>query len=122
MKQPEALRRIESSASTVLETFKTFIRRASLLLINKSAIPHLLKKVSEYNDLDEGCQEAARVAETLLSFMAKRLAVMFSSYQDNLVLAADSEDEPRVVKVALMAASELKRVKAESFGEQMCVV
>lgn len=116
--QPEALRRIETSASSILDTFKIFIRRSSLLLLNKSAVPVLLAKIVDQDSIDEAAQVTGQIAEQLLTHMATHCPVLFKSFELDLAHILEDDEHKGSVRVAMMAACELKRADPRSFEEQ----
>lgn len=88
-----------------------------MLLLNKSAIPPLLKKTELASDLDESNEESASIASIILGYMAKRCPSLFKTFQEDLVLAVDADAGSKSRGIALLAASELKKVDSSAFSD-----
>lgn len=68
--QQIAIKRIDQVSPTMAETFEVLIRRISLLIINKNAIPHLMRRIkagaSDSQNEDDREVAIRSIARTLL--------------------------------------------------------
>jgi sister chromatid cohesion protein PDS5 len=79
----------------------TFLRRASLRIINQSSIPALIKRVHK------GGSVSAQNAQLLLGFVSKHCPALYKSHVGELTKAIADEKNPTLVEVCLQAFSAL---------------
>lgn len=108
--QKETLRRVEQISSTLLPTFLFFLRNTVYLLINRTSIPPLLKRL-------QGKDALAPLAGVVLEFVARHQPGLFKVHGAELSKAlAGKEGEERVARIALHAAAKMGK------GERGAVV
>lgn len=91
-----------------------FFRRASLYIINQSAIPTLLRRVARGADADGDLTYAAHSAQTWLTFVAKHQPALFKHHVGELTKATADERNPVLVETALQALSVVSRWDAKA--------
>ena len=132
----EALKRIEALSSTLVETFTTFIRRGSFLLMNSSSIRHLFKRIQKAGDEaamqadgeaddaedDTPSKLAARNARTLLETAAKHCPILFGPYTSELAKILLEEEDNTLLQLALHALSTLALQESTAFERDTVVL
>lgn len=107
LEQKETLRRVEQISSTILETFIFFLRNSVFLLINRSSIPGLLKRVQGGRS-GADAESQAQKATIVLDYISKHQPALYKSHVAELTKALQGEGkEESVVETALHAASKL---------------
>lgn len=105
------MRRIEQISSTIVETFTFFIRSSAYLLVGRSSIPTLLKRVQNGragtgNDADIAATSATRVLE----YISKHRPQLYKAHVAELTKALTGDGkQDRVIETALHAASKLHK-------------
>ncbi|KAI5477658.1 hypothetical protein MNV49_006044 [Pseudohyphozyma bogoriensis] len=106
--QKDFLRRIEQISSTIVETFTYFLHAIAFLIVNRSSISPLLKRLQTRSGPEwEGFVENASY---VLEFMSKHKPIMYKSHVAELTKALGDGKETQVVEIALHALSRLNKV------------
>lgn len=105
--QKECLRRIEQISSSIVNTFTTFIRRSSYLLVNRSSISPLLKRLATRNGPDG--ETFARLSEHLFRHISKLRPSLYKSHVAELTKALADGGEVTMVTATLHALSRLSK-------------
>lgn len=90
-------------STTLVDTFNFFIRSSAFLLVNRSSVPTLLKRMQSRADGDATVAAAAAV----LQHIAKHQPIMFKSHAAELTKALGESASERLAEVALHALSRL---------------
>lgn len=100
--QNEFLRRVEQSSSTIVLTMTTFLRRASLRIVNQSSIPTFIRRVQKAS---EGSSQAdtSHSAEFWLTYVSKHLPALYKLHIGELTKAIADERNEKLVEVSLQA-------------------
>lgn len=104
------MRRLEQVSSTIIDTFTNFIRSSSFLLLNRSSIPTLLKRLQSPSGPDG--QLFADRAAAVLEFISKKRPELYQTHVAELtkvLSAAKGDKQEKVVEVALHAVSKLMK-------------
>ncbi|KAJ1033876.1 hypothetical protein NDA16_000084 [Ustilago loliicola] len=115
----DALRRIENANASILDTMTVFIRSSSYFILNRSAVPTLIKKLSYTPARGKAASSSssqlqssgeASDAEThrasaneLLEFIAKRCPAMLALHVPELCKALFDESNPTLTQTCLQA-------------------
>ena len=139
----DALKRIETASSSIAETMNVFVRRSGFLIINRSCIPHLVKKVqkasgggreatpsSENGDsqernggeVDEQTMVTGRNAYRLLEIIAKHCPQLYKSYLPDLAKTLVEERDERLVQLALQAFGNVALADPSAFQRDSTVL
>jgi len=130
----EALKRIEASSSSILETFTIFIRRSALVIINRSSVPHFFRKIQEAGNMDsssgggdismdedevllqrERTIKNASICRMLLEMIAKNTPELFIPHLLELSKSLLEEQDEQLVEITLYALSQVVLVQPQAF-------
>jgi sister-chromatid-cohesion protein PDS5 len=103
--QRECLRRLEQISSTIVDTFVAFIRNSCFLLVNRSSIPSLLKRVQSRSGADSEAQ--SRAAVRVLEYVSKTRPELYRTHVAELSKTLGEGSSEGAVTVALHAISRL---------------
>lgn len=86
----------------------TFLRKASLNLINQASIPTLIKRLQKGDPAGDGhgtsqAQLSANNAQALLTAVSKHCPALFKPHVTELTKAIADDKSPRVVELCLQA-------------------
>jgi hypothetical protein len=88
----------------------TFLRRSSLLILNQSSIPTLIRHVQKGGDnASSQAQSTAHNAQVLLTYISKHCPAMYKSHISELTKGIADERRPTLVEVSLQALSAVVR-------------
>jgi sister chromatid cohesion protein PDS5 len=92
----------------------TFLRRASLRLINQSSIPFLLRHLERGDPTSDGygtshAQLSANNAQAILTSISKYCPIIYKAHVGELNKAIADEKNPRLVGVCLQALASLAK-------------
>ncbi|KAK4057405.1 Sister chromatid cohesion protein pds5 [Microbotryomycetes sp. JL221] len=112
--QREIIRRVTAISTSLVDTFKFFMRSATFWLVNRSSIPTLLKRLSTKSNKVKGNNDSeveatASAAASLLQFVSKQLPIMYKSHVAELTVAIGGNEDERTATVALQGLSKLIR-------------
>ncbi|KZT00644.1 uncharacterized protein LAESUDRAFT_687811 [Laetiporus sulphureus 93-53] len=102
----EFIRRLEQLTSSIVPTMSTFLRRASLRIVNQSSIPTLIKRVQKGDQSGEGSSQAemtAQHAQTWMNYISKHCPALYNSHVGELCKAIADEKNARLIEVCLQA-------------------
>nr|WJN24940.1 cohesin maintenance factor [Moesziomyces parantarcticus] len=115
----DALRRIENANANMLDTLTVFIRMGAYLILNRSSVPTLIRKLSAApaargkqaaQSQSQGSSDGAADAEThrasakeLLEFMAKKCPAMLGMHVPELCRALFDESNAMLTQTCLQA-------------------
>ncbi|CCF52151.1 hypothetical protein NDA11_006419 [Ustilago hordei] len=118
----DALRRIENANASILDTMTVFIRSSSYFILNRSAVPTLIKKLS-YTPAARGKASSSQSqsqggegsdaetnrdsAKELLEFIAKRCPAMLALQVPELCKALFEESNPTLTQTCLQALASI---------------
>lgn len=117
--QQEVQRKIETASSSIVNTFTLFIYRSSYLLLNRSSVPFLVKKLQSSNDDKDAETQCAKL---MLDAISKSCPEMIRPHAADLVKLLSTEDNETLVNTALFALSELARKDPEAIPTDKCVL
>ncbi|KAH7910374.1 armadillo-type protein [Hygrophoropsis aurantiaca] len=100
------LRRVEQSSSSILPTMTTFLRRATLRIINQSSIPTLIKRLQKSTT---STTETQKNAQLLLTYMSKHCPALYKPHVGELTKAIADDKNARLVEVGLQALAAVVR-------------
>ncbi|GAA6062022.1 hypothetical protein JCM10212_005455 [Sporobolomyces blumeae] len=111
--EKDAMKRLRKMGESVASTFSTFIRLSCYTFLNRSSIPHLLKRFLSTSSTAESKAYAASARRTL-RFIAKTRPILFKSHVAELskILSSpsdDGNDGDAAVELALHAIAKLKK-------------
>ncbi|RXK35355.1 hypothetical protein M231_07377 [Tremella mesenterica] len=109
----EFLRKLEQSHTDILETFTFIIDDASFNIINKTAIPLVLKAAQRPPAGRQG-EAIAAASFRILKLIAKECAPMYRDYVQQLVIVMNEKKNDRLCETALRALSAICKVEPES--------
>ena len=140
----DALKRIETASSSIAETMNVFVRRSGFLIINRSCIPHLVKKVQRASggdreatptsangdsqerngseEVDEQTLITGRNAYRLLETIAKHCPLLYKSYLPDLAKTLVEERDERLVLLALQAFANVALAEPSAFQRDSTVL
>ena len=92
----------------------TFLRRASLRLVNQSSIPFLLRHLERGDPTCDGygsshAQLSANNAQAILTSVSKYCPIIYKAHVGELNKAIADEKNPRLVGVCLQALAALAK-------------
>jgi sister chromatid cohesion protein PDS5 len=92
----------------------TFLRRASLRLINQSSIPFLLRHLERGDPTCDGygtshAQLSANNAQAILTSISKYCPIIYKAHVGELNKAIADEKNPRLAEVCLQALASLAK-------------
>jgi hypothetical protein len=88
----------------------TFLRRSSLLILNQSSIPTLIRHIQKGgDDASSQAQSTAHNAQMLLTYISKHCPAMHKSHISELTKGIANERRPTLVEVSLQALSAVVR-------------
>lgn len=115
----DALRRIENANPGILDTMTVFIRSSSYFILNRSAVPTLIKKLSYTSSKakisSQGNGEATDAeihrssANELLEFIAKRCPPMLALHVPELSKALFEESNPTLTQTCLQSLASISQ-------------
>ncbi|OBZ77502.1 Sister chromatid cohesion protein pds5 [Grifola frondosa] len=104
----EFLRRVEQSSPSILPTMTTFVRRASLRMVNQSSIPTLVKRIQKGDSASDGlgnslAQASAHNAQIWMSYVSKHCPAIHKSHIGEFSKAIADDKNTQLVEVCLQA-------------------
>ncbi|SGY76821.1 BQ5605_C005g03519 [Microbotryum silenes-dioicae] len=109
--QREYARRIEQINSSIVETFNWFIQSSAYLLINRSSIPTLLKRLRTRTGPDG--QTTSNNAALVLEYISANRPVLYKAHVAELTKAlfGETAKDDKLVEIALHALSRISKTE-----------
>lgn len=121
------MKRIEESSASIQSTMSSFIRKASLRIINQSSIPILVKRIQQGDPEGSGqgtsfVQSIANHAQSLMKVVSKHSPIILKLHVGELIKAIHADKHPRLVEVCLQAIASISKYDPNLAPSDKCVM